>query len=150
MYSSLHIAKKYLELGRHAQDRHLTPMKLLKLVYIAHGWMLGLYGRPLVTEDIEAWQYGPVIPELYREMKMYGNQPVSDLINVPDLNFLQQEESIIQQVYQRYGAFTGPQLSAMTHAKGTPWHQIWHDNPWGHIPNALIQAYYQQLGSNAG
>lgn len=28
----------------------VTPMKLLKLAYIAHGYMLGMHGEPLLDE----------------------------------------------------------------------------------------------------
>ena len=42
----------------------ITQMKLQKLVYIAHGWMLGLSGKPLVNQEPEAWERGPVFPQL--------------------------------------------------------------------------------------
>src|SRR5713226_3390078 len=53
--------------------KSLTPLQIIKLTYIAHGWMLGLYQRPLVVDQIEAWKYGPVIPDLYHAMKDYGS-----------------------------------------------------------------------------
>ncbi len=31
-------------------------MQLIKLVYLCHGWTMGLYSRPLI-ENVEAWQY---------------------------------------------------------------------------------------------
>ncbi len=40
-------------------------MKLHKLLYYAAGWHLGFTGEPLFDEDIEAWQYGPVVPSIY-------------------------------------------------------------------------------------
>jgi len=42
----------------------VTPMQLVKLVYIAHGWHLGLHHSQLLTESIQAWKYGPVIPSV--------------------------------------------------------------------------------------
>jgi len=41
MYESLTVADGFLELSRE-RHRALTPMQLLKLDYIAHGWRLGL------------------------------------------------------------------------------------------------------------
>ena len=44
-------------------------MKVLKLVYISHGFHLALTNDPLIKENVMAWQYGPVIPELYFQLK---------------------------------------------------------------------------------
>src|SRR5437870_2146380 len=43
MHDSRTVANHFLRLAREKGD-FLTPMQVLKLVYIAHGWMLGLYG----------------------------------------------------------------------------------------------------------
>ncbi|AVW92216.1 Panacea domain-containing protein [Celeribacter baekdonensis] len=46
------------------EGRTLSIMSLLKLTYIAHGWHLEMQEVPLFSNRIEAWQYGPVIPEV--------------------------------------------------------------------------------------
>ena len=46
------------------KDIETTVMHILKLTYLAHGWMLGFHKRPLIKEPIEALIYGPVIPIL--------------------------------------------------------------------------------------
>ena len=55
----------------------VTPMKLIKLVYVAHGWYLGNYQKPLIGEASEAWKYGPTIPSLYHSFKQLGNQKIT-------------------------------------------------------------------------
>ena len=42
-----------------------TPMHVLKLVYLCHGWCLGFTGEALINEPVEAWTYGPVVPTVY-------------------------------------------------------------------------------------
>ena len=54
----------------------LTQMQLLKLTYIAHGWNLAVNGEPLVSEPVEAWNYGPVIRDLYNHIRFYGSDPI--------------------------------------------------------------------------
>ena len=62
MHSSIRIAVEFLELAKNQTHyKEITTMQLLKLVYIAHGWMLGLYDKPLISDEVEAWQYGPFI-----------------------------------------------------------------------------------------
>jgi uncharacterized phage-associated protein len=59
-----------------ADGKRLTPLQLIKLVYIAHGWYLGLTGEPLINEPPEAWQYGPVIPSLYPSSAYSLSSPI--------------------------------------------------------------------------
>jgi uncharacterized phage-associated protein len=82
MLSSTTVANRLFQLAGRAGYR-LTPMQLVKLVFLCHGWMLGLYGKPLVRDRIEAWKYGPVIPKLYNAVKQYRGGPISQLVPGP-------------------------------------------------------------------
>lgn len=140
------------EIIRRAQSngQQVTPLQVIKLVYYCHAWMLGLYGTPLSNQSVEAWQYGPVIPDVYSSLKQYGANPITHFIGIPLETYDARETNLVDQVWAIYGQFSGLQLSAMTHAVGTPWHQIW--NQLGKnaiIPNALMQQYYSdQLKGN--
>ena len=56
------------------RDVQTTPMHIIKLVYLSHGWMLGLHDTPLLWEPVEAWQYGPVVPSVYHLYKGWGGR----------------------------------------------------------------------------
>lgn len=43
----------------------MTNLKLNKLVYFAQAVSLKQYGVPLFSDEIQAWSYGPVEPEVY-------------------------------------------------------------------------------------
>ena len=60
-----------------------NPLQIMKLVYLAHGWMLALYADPLVEDTFEAWRYGPVVDALYQAMKGYRADPVTQPIPLP-------------------------------------------------------------------
>ena len=138
----------------------ISPLKLQKLVYVSHGWNLGVFGEPLVNDEYaEAWRYGPVFPSLYHEFKDFGSKPIDRwATDESDPNFaptVPQIESIdtqtpelLERVWEGYGHFTPGQLSALTHAEGTPWYEAWHDSPgWRnlHIDNKVIRAHYEKL-----
>ncbi len=146
MRDSAVIANRFLALAKESGDS-LTAMQLLKLVYIAHGWFLGLYGKPLIEDEVQAWQYGPVIPRLYNRIRRFKAAPVEGPIApVGTESLSSEEESIIRQVYDLYGSRTGPELSRMTHAAGTPWRLIYRHGCFGTvIPNDLIEDYYRRL-----
>ena len=111
------------------ENRSFDPLQLVKLVYLAHAWMLGLYGRKFVRQNVRAWLYGPVIPDLYRSLKTYGRLPVTEPIkDIPVAKLNEMERSILDQIYDKYGNFSGPQLSQITHEEGTPWDITWLEN----------------------
>ncbi|WP_369210846.1 Panacea domain-containing protein [Xylella fastidiosa] len=67
-YSPATIANYFLQRAS-KEGRALTPMQVLKLVYIAHGWHLGFRKEPLIDESVEAWRHGPAIRSLYNKIK---------------------------------------------------------------------------------
>ncbi len=148
MHSSVSVADRFLDLAR-AQEDALTPMQLLKLVFLAHGWMLGLYGRPLISEEVQAWQYGPVIPKLYDAVRSFRSMPVTHVTS-PKEDFTDLESDIITQVYKLYGQKSGPELSRLTHLQGSPWHAVYKQGSFGTvISNDLIEDYYARLAAKA-
>lgn len=141
-YSAMNIAEQFRKLAEH-KARVLTPMQIIKLVYLAHAWMLALYRRPMIRESVEAWKYGPVIPELYEAIKQFRSNPVTH-VGCDPVAFDNETMDIIQQVYEQYGHFNGIELSTMTHEKDSPWDIAWKsEHPV--ISNDLITHYYQKL-----
>ena len=121
----------------------LTQMQLLKLVYISHGHMLGFFKNPLIKEDVWAWPYGPVVPELYEKIKHYKANTIGEgLLNIPQ-EFDEQETSVMNLVCDIYSDKSGIALSKLTHKKDSPWYQTWHpDEQKKIIPNDIIEDYY--------
>ena len=134
-----------------AREGALTPMQVLKLAYMSHGWMLGLYGRPLLNESVEAWTYGPVVPSVYHAYKGYrGNHISAEPIDNTD-QFDALEQNIMEQVWNVYGNYSGIQLSTLTHGQGTPWAVTRDRFGIGSIiSNDLIEHHYRRLAANRG
>lgn len=131
-----------------AAGRPLTPLQVQKLVYFCHAWMLGLHGQPLLKQRIEAWQYGPAVRDIYDSLHQYGREPVTQPIQYTDDHFDEREVDLIDQVWEKYGGLSGPELSNMTHRIGSPWFQVWdrRNRAWWAkpptVPNDLIREYY--------
>ncbi len=144
------VANEFIRLSGE-DGRTFTPLQIIKLVYIAHGWMLALYQRPLIVDRIEAWKYGPVIPHLYHDLKKFGAGSVSEKLgsNFPPAAPLDPKETdLVRQVYERYGKMNGIQLSRLTHQPGTPWEATWHPDSNGlAISNDLIAEHYRRLAN---
>jgi len=148
-YPVLDVAQKVLDVCNSNEDtKSVTPMQLLKLVYLCHGWTLGLLGRPLVREPVQAWRYGPVFPELYHAIKDYRHSPVPTVPGAHPIDLDSSEESIIEQVCSGYGKWTGIQLSQLTHRRGSPWYVTWNESRGARnaeISSDLIEDHYRAL-----
>lgn len=143
MYDSRIVASFLLELAKEKDNGALTPMQLLKLVYIAHGWMLGLCSKPLIEDEVQAWQYGPVIPRLYDAVRSYRGEPVTKPFGIKHEDFAGYAKSITEKIFELYNGMNGLALSRLTHAVGTPWHQVYKPGVFGSvIPDDLIAGYY--------
>jgi uncharacterized phage-associated protein len=139
-YSSHAVANVFLNLTETA----LTNMQVQKLVYIAHGFHLALFDKPLYYHNTHAWQFGPVIPKLYEDLREYGNGAVKELL-ICDDDIPKKSESfkLIEVIFSKYSSFTGGQLSNLTHLSGTPWDKTWENNRFGIIPIESIKQHYQ-------
>lgn len=96
----------------------ISNLKLQKLLYYVQGFHLAYFDRCLFDEDIEAWQYGPVVPPVYHKYKGYGYSGLSFQGEIIELE--QEEENLFNQVFNVYGEFSAIGLMNLTH-KESPW-----------------------------
>jgi uncharacterized phage-associated protein len=162
------VANDFLDQAQE-EGQKLDHMKLQKLVYIAHGWHLAITGEPLFRETVEAWPYGPVIPELYHELKHCGRGPVEERLSSgidfdtfepvvasvfkgEDADDILRSVDVLRRVWANYGRFNALQLSTLTHQPGTPWdsiakqHNTTKPRGWP-IPDEVIEQHYLQLAA---
>lgn len=138
------VADEILKIAKR-HDTTLTPMQLMKLVYIAHGWSLAILDRDLFSDKIEAWKYGPVIPTLYQATKRFGREPIPfHLIEDDEPSPLEQDvQEFLEDVFSKYGHLSGISLSNLTHRPGSPWDQRFRDGVMNiEIPDDLIREHY--------
>jgi uncharacterized phage-associated protein len=146
MASALTAANRILEIAKE-KGITLTPLQLMKLTYMSQGWMLGLKGKALFDDRIEAWKYGPVIPSLYQRTKLFGSGPITEQLPAPTGDNLDGDaEEILQSVVETYGRYSGVALSNLTHRPGSPWSQFWKEGVINcEIPVSAIRAHYDKL-----
>ncbi|HKP32593.1 MAG TPA: type II toxin-antitoxin system antitoxin SocA domain-containing protein [Chitinophagaceae bacterium] len=139
----------------------LTVLKLVKLVYISHGWYLAWKNEDLLSHAVEAWQYGPVVPVVYHRFKEFGDSQIKEFADdVRTLSFyvprIEDAEiaGFLDNIWDEYKQYNGLQLSTLTHLKGTPWDIVYNDPKNKDkrgviIPNNLIKEHYlQKLNAN--
>ena len=50
----------------------ISNLKLQKILYFVQAFFLEAKNEECFREEIEAWDFGPVVPEVYREYRKYG------------------------------------------------------------------------------
>jgi uncharacterized phage-associated protein len=128
------------------EGRKLSIMSLLKLTYIAHGWHLETQNAPLFGNRIEAWQYGPVIPDVYNDFRRQGVAVSGTVNTVPQSRFDPADEALLDQVWNIYGKLPAFRLSDLTHVPGGPWDIAPKTGGYyAPIPDELIHQHYMVL-----
>lgn len=158
-YSSIAIANYFIKLANKS-GIGISPLKLQKLVYIAHGWNLALNEFPLIDERIEVWKFGPVVKSVYHEFKKFGNSNITEMGTTIDyfetfkdasiVKYFEpkidnnETEGFLESVWDSYKNFEAINLSAATHQPGTPW-DISKKNNENIINDEIIKKYYKEL-----
>jgi uncharacterized phage-associated protein len=133
----------------YGDGENLTPMKVIKIVYISYGWFLALTnGKRLVNEKPQAWNLGPVFPSLYHSLKKYGSLHITEPI---PLTYGESPEKITDKtikkfldiIWRAYGKYDAITLSSITHTEDTPWSEVFPSGFNVTIPDSLIQKHYQ-------
>ena len=159
-HSSL-LVSDYIIHSIYKHGSKFTPFQLIKLVFISHGRTLAVTNNPLVRDRIEAWKYGPVIPVLYHELKIWKDEIVQELNycgTIPDTDdkmdknrneffasiLSEDERDIIDVTIQHYGDWGFKNLQILCHEPGSPW-DTHYDGKFGtEIPDDTIKKYYQK------
>lgn len=158
---ALAIANYFIDLA-YKDHKPIRPLKLMKLVYIAHGYILALLDKPTEgskLEEVQAWQYGPVFPSVYYSFKQYGRNPIDkkttvfdfsdtefpDSVEITPMLTDEDAKSICKFVWRQYGKYSDSSLVETLHAEGTPWRKIYEAGKNKIIPDSLTKEHYKKV-----
>jgi uncharacterized phage-associated protein len=117
-YKALDIANKIISKTDLEHGDTISNLKLQKMMYYQQGFHLAYFGTPLFDEDIVAWQYGPVVPSVYKEYKSFESNSIST--SKEGISLSNDEEELFNNVYEEYNQFSAVALMKMTHEE-SPW-----------------------------
>lgn len=118
----------------------ITDLKAQKLLYYAQGMSLAKLNEPLFNDDFVAWQHGPVIPELYNELKKFGSQQIELKEDLEIKKFSNKEQELLISVYKTFGQYSAWKLRDMTHDEA-PWKSV---NIGETITKESIRAFFSE------
>ncbi len=140
MYSAIDIAKYIIQYCRkHAY--YISNLKLQKILYFVQAQFLVETGKPCFYEDIEAWDFGPVVPAVYHEYKYFGSSSIIDE-NPPTVCFTKIEKELMNAIIEECSNYSASDLVELTHDQ-SPWkdaYQKYHNNV---ISNDAIRRFFE-------
>ncbi len=152
------VANFILDVGKE-NNIPISNLALNKIAYFLHGTHLALYNQPLIDAKIEAWEYGPVIREIYHEFKKYEKNPIEERATSINLATGEREvceysfgdadrERKLKTIVESYLQMKPFYLVKLSHVDDGPWHNAWfHEervNPGMEITNDSIKSYFQK------
>lgn len=139
----------------------VSHKKLQKLIYYIEAWNLVHLSTPLLVEDFEAWVHGPVVPELYQELKEFGFnniEVINDQFDTMDEeiesiilknNLSENQVELIYSVLNKYSSLSSMELELLTHNEA-PWIEARegfapHQSCNNIIPKVRMKEFYTSL-----
>ncbi len=129
-------------------DWQVTPLKLQKILYLAHMVYMGKsYGEPLIKDLFVAGDYGLIVPALYYAVKHYGDKSIrAGFYAVSDVVPDSKEGREIKMAVDYLLSQSSGRLVALTQRKGGAWEQHYLPGaPERLIPNKAILAEYNVI-----
>lgn len=105
-----------------------TPVSNLKLQKILYFAWVDYYRETnmyLFEDNMEAWQLGPVVPEVYYEYCAYGGKPINLLCEI--LPSIDEIKEILKRIIEKYILLPVSTLVAKTHMPNTAWFKVYNN-----------------------
>jgi len=121
----------------------ITHLKLQKLLYFAQAAYLSIYDTELFENEIQAWDFGPVIPVIYQKYKTFGNS----LLDLPTdyTNSLSKEITyFLDGIWEMFAKYSAVELINITH-EHKPWKVAFKAGMNNIIEKSAMQEYYKNI-----
>jgi len=94
----------------------IDPLKLQKLVFFAAAEYAALTDEPMFPEPVEAWDYGPVVYDLWKTYRDYEGRADITEPERGDVNRLNDlEMGCVESAVQQFGHLTSAYLIEVSH-----------------------------------
>lgn len=138
----------------------ISNLKLQKILYFIQAYFLitTSEGTPCFGEKIEAWDFGPVVPEAYQEYKRYGSMNIptittyietdhNDAWNIQRKFFnaeviSKEHRNMIATVVSSFKEYSATDLVKLTHMQA-PWKKAYSRYKNREITTESIREYFK-------
>ena len=148
MYNALSVARYIIDYyNRH--ERGISNLKLQKVLYFVQAeFLVGTYDhRPCFSDSIEAWDFGPVVPSVYRQYKIYGSGIIpsnnNDILKPYYDTIAEEDKARIDNIITETFGYTASELVRITNNQA-PWKEAYRKGFNNKISNKSIYNYFKE------
>ena len=148
MYTAKEVAK-YVICFCNSNNYAISNLKLQKILYFIQAEFLMDTQKPCFEDQIEAWDFGPVVPNVYFEYRIYGscNIPCTTTLQIFTHTISQSARKLMDGIITQCAQYSASTLVDITHSQ-SPWIDAYnhpgHNNP---ITNDSIMNYFRQVNA---
>ncbi|MBD5515399.1 MAG: DUF4065 domain-containing protein [Lachnospiraceae bacterium] len=122
-YSAMEIANFIIDTCT-KNHNPVSNLRLQKLLYFVWVDFYRETGRYIFLDNMQAWQLGPVVPDVYYEYCAYGGKP----INLCCETFISPEDTaILKEIIEKYLLVPVSVLVERTHMPDTAWYKVYNN-----------------------
>lgn len=142
MYNAVDVAK-YIIWFCKENGHSISNLKLQKLLYFVQAQFLITTGEPAFPEEIEAWDFGPVVPEVYQYFKMWGSSELPAILarNAKAKIYIRDQE-IMDEILEECAQYSASFLVDITHNQD-PWYDSYEKYCNNVITKESIKEYFR-------
>ena len=161
MYNVLDVATYVIKYAHNSGcEESMSNLKLQKILYYIQAAFLVEKNKKCFNEAIIAWEFGPVIPEVYQKYKIYGRRGIPKQENrkvlqldCEKMRIIKKEvteisrgdKRLIEKVVDTYATITEPIALAKKTCEEDPWKNTSLNKE---IKNSLIRKSYLVVKKN--
>lgn len=138
------------------KDYGVSNLKLQKLLYLVQAYFLLNSNDVCFEEEIQAWDFGPVVPEAYHEFKRFGSGDIPPVITYYEMKdgfsslyqyefnegvIPESDRNLIAQVIDNFKDYSATDLVRLTHHQD-PWRNAYCPGENRKIDIADLQRYF--------
>lgn len=156
VYSALEAARHIINYANQTK-RFISALKLQKILYFVQAEFLISQGRLCFADDIEAWDFGPVVPAVLHEFLRFGSCFIPPVIHYfiddenaffgirkvefRDCTISDEDKAVINEVVDYLADYSAVDLTDLTQ-KQKPWIDAYCGYCRNIIPTDTIRSYF--------
>ena len=148
MYHALSVARYIIDFCNE-RGKGISNLKLQKILYFVQAEFLVStpHHTSCFKDEIEAWDFGPVVPNVYHQYKIYGSGIIPSNLNDTLFPFYEKisfsDRTIINDVIEAAENYSASQLVEITH-KQSPWKNAYNKGFNNKITNEAILDFFER------